>query len=131
MLLGELKAGIPFLFAPLHRPYVADVSLPAVVGYIATMLYNPNNVSWEGFAGHDLARDRGGARPGRDAGLWPHAPGLADTWGHITSGGTLANIESIWMAKAVKFLPIAVRQAAADLGLTAWWLDPVRGSCRG
>ena len=41
---------------------------------------------------------------------------LAATWGHITSGGTLANVESIWVAKAVKYLPIAVRYAAADWG---------------
>ena len=42
---------------------------------------------------------------------------LDRTWGHITSGGTLANIESLWVAKAVRFLPIAVRFAAQEAGL--------------
>ena len=40
-LLGELKSDIPF-FSPRYIGHMAaDVSLPALVGYIATMLYNP------------------------------------------------------------------------------------------
>ncbi len=121
-LLGELKAGIPFYSPRYIGHMLADISLPALLGYIATMLYNPNNVSWEGSpvttlleveVGRDLAKMLGFGRTPQE---------LADTWGHITSGGTLANLESIWVAKAAKFLPIAVRHAAADLdvrGLTA------------
>jgi glutamate/tyrosine decarboxylase-like PLP-dependent enzyme/anti-sigma regulatory factor (Ser/Thr protein kinase) len=117
-LLGELKTGIPFYSPRYIGHMLADVSLPALVGYIATMLYNPNNVSWEAspvttLLEIEVARDLA------------QMLGLADTpeqtgsiWGHITSGGTLANIEAIWVAKAVKFLPIAVRDAAADLGVT-------------
>jgi glutamate/tyrosine decarboxylase-like PLP-dependent enzyme/anti-sigma regulatory factor (Ser/Thr protein kinase) len=118
-LLGELKAGIPFYSPRYIGHMLADVSLPALVGYIATMLYNPNNVSWEASpvttlleieVGRDLARMLGFGRTPEE---------VAATWGHITSGGTLANMESIWVAKAVKFLPVAVRHAAADLGMTA------------
>jgi glutamate/tyrosine decarboxylase-like PLP-dependent enzyme/anti-sigma regulatory factor (Ser/Thr protein kinase) len=116
-LLGELKAGIPFYSPRYIGHMLADVSLPALVGYIATMLYNPNNVSWESSpvttlleveVGRDLAKMFGFGRTPEE---------LAATWGHITSGGTLANIESMWVAKAVKYLPIAVRHAAADLGV--------------
>jgi glutamate/tyrosine decarboxylase-like PLP-dependent enzyme/anti-sigma regulatory factor (Ser/Thr protein kinase) len=116
-LLGELKAGIPFYSPRYIGHMLADVSLPALVGYIATMLYNPNNVSWEGSpvttlleveVGRDLAKMLGFGRTPEE---------LAATWGHITSGGTLANVESIWVAKAVKYLPIAVRHAADDLGV--------------
>jgi glutamate/tyrosine decarboxylase-like PLP-dependent enzyme/anti-sigma regulatory factor (Ser/Thr protein kinase) len=130
-LLGELKAGIPFYSPRYIGHMLADVSLPALVGYIATMLYNPNNVSWEASpvttlleieVGRDLAKMIGfGRTPGE----------LAATWGHITSGGTLANIESIWVAKAVKFLPIAVRHAAADLGITALTVGKGRKELQG
>ena len=91
--LGELKAGIPFHSPRYVGHMLADVSLPALVGYIATMLYNPNNVSWEASpvttlleieAGRDLAKMLGFGRTPEE---------LADTWGHITSGGTLANID--------------------------------------
>jgi glutamate/tyrosine decarboxylase-like PLP-dependent enzyme/anti-sigma regulatory factor (Ser/Thr protein kinase) len=116
-LLGELKAGIPFYSPRYIGHMLADISVPALVGYIATMLYNPNNVSWEASpvttlleveVGRDLAKMLGFGRTPEE---------LAATWGHITSGGTLANVESIWVAKAVKYLPIAVRHAAADLGV--------------
>jgi glutamate/tyrosine decarboxylase-like PLP-dependent enzyme/anti-sigma regulatory factor (Ser/Thr protein kinase) len=125
-LLGELKAGIPFYSPRYIGHMLADVSLPALVGYIATMLYNPNNVSWEGSpvttlleveVGRDLAKMIGFGRTPEE---------LATTWGHITSGGTLANIESIWVAKAVKYLPVAVRHAAADLGVKGLAAGPAQ-----
>jgi glutamate/tyrosine decarboxylase-like PLP-dependent enzyme/anti-sigma regulatory factor (Ser/Thr protein kinase) len=103
---------------------LADISLPGLVGYVASMLYNPNNVSWEVSpvttlleveVGRDLAKMLGFGRTPEE---------LAATWGHITSGGTLANVESIWVAKAVKFLPVAVRRAAADLGLEGLTAGP-------
>jgi len=123
-LLGELKAGIPFYSPRYIGHMVADVSLPALIGYIATMLYNPNNLSWEASpvttlleveVGRDLAKMLGFGRTPEE---------LAATWGHITSGGTLANIESIWVAKAVKYIPIAVRHAAADLGVQGLTAGP-------
>jgi glutamate/tyrosine decarboxylase-like PLP-dependent enzyme/anti-sigma regulatory factor (Ser/Thr protein kinase) len=123
-LLGELKAGIPFYSPRYIGHMLADVSLPALVGYIATMLYNPNNVSWEASPvttlleveiGRDLAKMLG----------FGHTPKeLAATWGHITSGGTLANVEATWVAKAVKYLPIAVRYAAVDLGVEGLTAGP-------
>lgn len=116
-LLGELKSDIPF-FSPRYIGHmIADVSLPALVGYIATLLYNPNNVSWEASPITTLIEIEVGRELARMFGFGRTPQELAGTWGHITSGGTVANIESIWVAKAVKFLPVAVRQAAADLGV--------------
>lgn len=117
ILLGELKSDVPF-FSPRYIGHMtADICVPAVVAYFAAMLYDPNNVSWEASpvttllevqAGRDLAKMVGFGRTEEE---------LERTWGHITSGGTLANLESIWVAKTVKFLPIAVRFAAEELGL--------------
>ncbi len=116
-LLGELKAGIP-LYSPRYIGHMlADISLPALVGYIATMLYNPNNISWEASPVTTLLEVEVGRDLAKMVGFGRTAEELAATWGHITSGGTLANVESIWVAKAVKYLPIAVRHAAADLGV--------------
>jgi glutamate/tyrosine decarboxylase-like PLP-dependent enzyme/anti-sigma regulatory factor (Ser/Thr protein kinase) len=117
-LLGELKADIPF-FSPRYIGHmVADTSLPALVGYIATLLYNPNNVAWEGSPVTTMLEIQVGRELAGMLGFGSTSEELADTWGHITSGGTLANMEAIWIAKAVKFLPIAVRQAAIELGVT-------------
>ncbi|WP_295445868.1 pyridoxal-dependent decarboxylase [uncultured Thiodictyon sp.] len=114
-LLGELKADIPF-YSPRYLGHMTgDVSLPALVGYFATMLYDPNNVSWEASPITTLLELEVGRSLARMLGFGHTPQALAGTWGHITSGGTLANIESIWVAKALKFLPIAVHQAALDL----------------
>ncbi|MCK4832611.1 MAG: hypothetical protein KAS81_07575, partial [Anaerolineales bacterium] len=124
-LLGELKSDIPF-FSPRYIGHmVADISLPALVGYFATMLYNPNNVAWEGSPVTTLIEIQVGRELAGMMGFGSTPEELAVTWGHITSGGTLANMESIWVAKAVKFLPIAVRQAAIDLGVTGLTAGPV------
>ncbi|UCC62878.1 MAG: ATP-binding protein, partial [Anaerolineae bacterium] len=123
-LLGELKAGIPFYSPRYIGHMLADISLPALVAYIATMLYNPNNVSWEASPVTTLLEIEVGRDLARMLGLGHTPEQQAATWGHITSGGTLANIESIWVAKAVKFLPIAVRYASADLGVKDLTVGP-------
>lgn len=117
-LLGELKSDIPF-FSPRYIGHMlADISLPALVGYIATMFYNPNNIAWEGSPVTTLIEIQVGRELAELLGFGTTPDELAATWGHITSGGTLANLEAIWIAKAVKFLPVAVHQAASELGVT-------------
>jgi glutamate/tyrosine decarboxylase-like PLP-dependent enzyme/anti-sigma regulatory factor (Ser/Thr protein kinase) len=117
-LLGELKSDIPY-FSPRYIGHmIADISMPALIGYIATLLYNPNNVTWEASPVTTLLEIQVGRELAEMVGFGTTLEELASTWGHITSGGTLANLEAIWIAKAVKYLPIAVRKAAEDLGVT-------------
>ena len=115
--MGELKSDVPF-FSPRYIGHMtADTCLPALVAYLATMLYNPNNCSWEAAPVTSLLEVQVGRDLAKMVGFG-HTPDELDrTWGHITSGGTLANLESLWVAKAVKFLPIAVRFAAEEAGL--------------
>ncbi|HEU0054568.1 MAG TPA: pyridoxal-dependent decarboxylase, partial [Longimicrobium sp.] len=40
-----------------------------------------------------------------------------EQWGHLTSGGTVANYEALWVARNVKYLPVAVRWAAEERGI--------------
>lgn len=39
-------------------------------------------------------------------------------WAHLLSGGSAANMEAPWLARLVTYLPIRVRAAAKQLGLT-------------
>jgi len=126
ILLGELKADIPFHSPRYIGHMLADISLPALVGYIATLLYNPNNCSWEAAPVTTLIEVEVGRELARMLGFGHTPEELAATWGHITSGGTVANLEAIWVAKALKFLPVAVRFAAADLGLAGLTAGPNR-----
>ena len=56
-----------------------------------------------------------GASPGRaeirlvDAP--PDQPDVIRPWGHLTGGGTVANIEALWSARNLKFFPVALQAA--------------------
>lgn len=94
----------------------SDVLLPAVIGYVATMLDNPNNVVEESSppssnmeieAIDDLLEMVGfQARGNRTA-------GSVCGWGHFTSGGTIANFEALWVARNMKYFALALRDVAS------------------
>jgi glutamate/tyrosine decarboxylase-like PLP-dependent enzyme len=110
-LLANLKRDVPFYSPRYIGHMLGDQLLPAIAAYFAAMLHNPNNVSLEASpittqyeleVAQQLARLMG----------WPDR-----TWGHITSGGTIANFEALWVARNLKFFPFAVRDAARELEL--------------
>jgi glutamate/tyrosine decarboxylase-like PLP-dependent enzyme len=115
-LLAFLKKSVPF-FSPRYQGHMNwDMTMPSILGYFATMLYNPNNVAFEGstattileiLVGDDLCRMLGYSIPDEAA----IENGAIRPWGHITCGGTVANIEAIWSARNLKFYPIALQAA--------------------
>ena len=116
LLLAFLKKSVPFFSMRYQGHMNWDVTLPSILGYFAGMLYNPNNVAFEGstattyleiLVGDDLCRMLGYEIPDEAA----IAQGAIRPWGHITSGGTVANIEALWSARNLKFYPIALKAA--------------------
>ncbi|MDC0744411.1 pyridoxal-dependent decarboxylase [Polyangium mundeleinium] len=115
-LMSFLKKSVPFFSGRYQGHMNWDTSLPSILGYFAAMLYNPNNVAFEGststtllemIVGDDLCRMLGYTVPeDGDA-----TKGLIRPWGHITSGGTVANIEALWSARNLKFYPLSLRDA--------------------
>ena len=112
-LLARLKRDLPFFSGRYLGHMLYEQTLAAQVGYFAAMLYNPNNVAADASpvttrleleVAADLARMVGYAPP--------------RAWGHLTSGGTLANFEALWIARQVHYLPLAVAAAARELGVT-------------
>jgi glutamate/tyrosine decarboxylase-like PLP-dependent enzyme len=112
-LLGELKAGVPF-FSPRYVGHMSsDLTMASLIGYFATMLYNPNNVAAEASPVTTRLELEVAEQLARMIGYDP-----AQQWGHLTSGGTVANFEALWVARNVKYLPVAVRWAAEELDTT-------------
>ena len=111
-LLGELKGGVPF-FSPRYIGHMAsDLTMASLVGYFATMLYNPNNVAAEASPVTSRMELEVAAQLAGMIGYDPERQ-----WGHLTSGGTVANFEALWVARNVKYLPVALRGAAIELDL--------------
>jgi glutamate/tyrosine decarboxylase-like PLP-dependent enzyme len=111
-LLAELKRDVPF-FSGRYKGHMAyQQTIASQIGYFAAMLYNPNNVSPEAAPvttrlEHDVARQLA-----EMIGYDPHR-----SWGHLSSGGTVANFEALWIARNVLYLPIAVAGAAHEMDL--------------
>jgi glutamate/tyrosine decarboxylase-like PLP-dependent enzyme len=110
-LLGELKAGVPF-FSPRYIGHMSsDLTMASLIGYFATMLYNPNNVAAEASPVTTRMELEVADQLARMIGY-----DTARQWGHLTSGGTVANFEALWVARNVKYLPVEVRWAAEEMG---------------
>ncbi len=131
--LSDLLAGLRRSF-PFYSPrYIAhqqgETSLPALLGGLAGMLYNANNVTsesgsvtveYEIEACNRLLRMIGFRTPpepptvsgGAEMTAYRGLLALGFAWCHLTSGGTVANIEALWVARAVRYFPLSVRDAA-------------------
>ncbi len=120
-ILARLKRAAP-LYSPRQAAHiVSDPSLPALVGYFAGLLYNQNNVVEE-VSPETVRAERAyltalaemvGYPPFLPETLpeaQPHRP--AHSWGHLCSGGTVANLEALWIARNVRLYPLAVRLVA-------------------
>ncbi len=114
-LLERLKRSVPFFSLRYQGHMGWDSTIPSVIGYFAGMLYNANNVAFEASTvtteleievGDDLCRMLGYYVPPDD-----NEDDELRAWGHITCGGTVANIEAIWSARNLKFYPISIKEA--------------------
>ena len=118
-ILSELKRAAP-LYSPRQVAHiVSDPTLPALIGYFAGLLYNQNNVVEE-VSPETVREERAYFR------ALAHMVGYPDflpetlppkararrqpfSWGHLCSGGTVANLEALWMARNVRLYPLSVR----------------------
>ncbi|MBO0727382.1 MAG: hypothetical protein J2P52_17415 [Blastocatellia bacterium] len=110
-LLANLKRDVPFYSPRYIGHMLGDQLLPAIAAYFAAMLHNPNNVTLEASpitTRYEMEVARSLAR------LMGYS---GETWGHITSGGTIANFEALWIARNLKFFPVAARDAARALAI--------------
>ena len=93
---GELTARLAGNYPFFHPRYAGQMLKPphpaAVVGYLTAMLVNPNNHALDG--GPATARMEKEA-VARLAGMF----GLATHLGHLTTSGTIANLEALYVAR--------------------------------
>ena len=106
-LAAGLELSVPFFSYRYQAHMLWDVTLPALLGYLAAMLYNQNNVAAEASPVTTWCENQVGAE-------LCHMLGYGDAaWGHITCDGSVANIEALWAARNLKYYPLALAAALA------------------
>ncbi|KAM3468988.1 hypothetical protein MY5147_007421 [Beauveria neobassiana] len=101
---------VPF-WSPRYNAHMnMDTTLASIIGYMSTIVYNPNNVATEAspfttqiewHVGEQLCEMLGYNGSNEDP-----AP-----WGHITCDGSVANLEAIWATRNLKFYPFSLKLA--------------------
>ncbi|WP_329743384.1 pyridoxal phosphate-dependent decarboxylase family protein [Dyella sp. A6] len=130
---AALKKSVPF-HSPRYIGHMAsDLLLPGLAAQILTLPYNPNNVSEDAAPVTVDMEVQVGLQLARMVG-YPHDPVQpACAFGHLTSGGTLANYQALRLALALKAFPVALRAAGvSDIALPsddweAFNLSPAAG----
>lgn len=108
---ADLKRSVPF-FSPRYVGHMAsDLLLPGVIAKVITTLYNPNNVSEEASPATLEKELEVGMQLARMVGYPCDADAEPCAWGHLTSGGTVANYEGLRNISALKFYPLALSEA--------------------
>ncbi|MBV6504318.1 MAG: Aspartate 1-decarboxylase [Fimbriimonadales bacterium] len=110
-LLALLKADFPFHSPRYAAHMLCEQTLPSIAGYFAGMLYNPNNVTAEAAPVTVRLELEAAQMVARMLGYGE------DSWAHITSGGTVANIEALWIARNARYLPLLTNEMRDLLGL--------------
>jgi glutamate/tyrosine decarboxylase-like PLP-dependent enzyme len=83
---------------------LADPLLAGLVGWFAGMLHNQNNIVEEVSPVTSRLEKEVVIDIAKMTGL------NADVWGHLTSGGTLASLEALWVARNKTYFPYAVEE---------------------
>lgn len=107
-LLVALKRDVPFYSGRYLGHMLGEQTLAAQLGYLAAMLYNPNNVAAE----VSPVTSRLEVEVAQQLAAMIGYPERA-SWGHLTSGGTIANFEALWIARSIRYHGVALALAAA------------------
>jgi glutamate/tyrosine decarboxylase-like PLP-dependent enzyme len=111
-LLLRLEDSVPFFSGRYNGHMLSEQTIAGQAAYFAAMLYNPNNVSGEVAPVTTRLEEEVAHLLAEMIGYDPQR-----CWGHLTSGGTIANFEALWIARNVFYHPIAASLAAKSLGV--------------
>lgn len=99
-MLSHLKKSTPF-FSPRYLGHMSkDLLMPGALGYLAAMFYNQNNITQEAATITTRFEAEAVQTIARMLGY-----DTRQAWGHLCSGGTVANIEALWVARNVRLFP--------------------------
>ncbi len=108
---AALKRSVPFHSPRYLGHMVSDLALPGLVAQVLALPYNPNNVI-EDVAPVTIDLElRAGLQLARMLGYVDDVARADCAFGHLTSGGTVANYQALRLALSLKAFPVALRAA--------------------
>jgi glutamate/tyrosine decarboxylase-like PLP-dependent enzyme len=117
LLTAKLKRSVPF-YNPRYIGHMSsDLMMPALLAQLITNFYNPNNITGESGPITLKMELEVGEQFAKMFGYNTDPSKGCCAWGHLTSGGTNANYESLWNFRAAKYYPIAMVDAINSLEL--------------
>ena len=112
---AQLKKSVPF-HSPRYIGHMAsDLLLPGLAAQILTLPYNPNNVSEDAAPVTVELEILAGLQLARMFGFVDDIARPECAFGHLTSGGTLANYQALRLALALKAFPVALLAAKVPI----------------
>jgi glutamate/tyrosine decarboxylase-like PLP-dependent enzyme len=115
-LTAALKRSVPFFHPRYLGHMVSDLLLPGLIAQLVTTLYNPNNVVEDAAPVTVQLELEVGRQLATMLGFSIDPAKVPCALGHLTSGGTIANDQALFLARAVRLLPLAMRDALDSLG---------------
>ena len=107
--LSLLKANYPF-YSPRYMAHMlSETIMPGIIGYFAGMLYNPNNVTEEAAPVTVNLELEFGKKICQMLGF-KSKDNNPTGFAHICSGGSIANLESLWFARELQFIPLIIKE---------------------
>lgn len=125
-MLSRLKQSIPFFSQRYLGHMCKDLLVPGTLGYIAAMFYNQNNITQEAAS---ITTELEALALQQVARMLGYDPQRA--WGHLCSGGTVANIEALWVARNLRLLPwqLALAKQQADTATHQLLTEALQTAC--
>ena len=112
---AALKRSIPFHSPRYIGHMVSDLLLPGLAAQMLALPYNPNNVSADAAPVTIRMELQAGLQLAAMVGFPADPADPACAFGHLTSGGTLANVQGLRLALAMKSFPVALLRAGVDI----------------
>ncbi len=108
---AALKRSVPFHSPRYLGHMVSDLALPGLAAQMLTLPYNPNNVSEDAAPVTIDLEINVGLQLARMLGYCDDTTRPDCAFGHLTSGGTVANYQALRLALSLKAFPVALRAA--------------------
>ena len=121
-LLSLLNKNFPFYHPRYMAHMLSETIIPGILGYFAGMLFNPNNVTEEAAPVTVNLEIEFTKKLCQMLG-YKSENNKSYGFAHICSGGSIANLESLWVAREVQYIPLIIKEFCEQNNITDFLIN--------